>query len=131
VSDYSSFAVPKPVKRVKAQKRRKPLGARADRVDDSLRVEVLKRDGVCFLRTLYEDHVCFDKFDEQHASTDLDKLEVDHFWLDGAHMGDRAPSDLAHLVAMCHWANVIHKPTREERAAERDYSRRLYPDAHD
>jgi hypothetical protein len=92
---------------------------------------VLKRDGVCFLRRLYEDHVCFNKHSREHSPYDLDELTLDHFWLEGARTGDRAPSDMAHLVAMCHWGNVIHQPTREERAAEREYSRRLYPDAHD
>jgi hypothetical protein len=131
MSDYSTLAIPKPLKRPKKPHARKPARARADKVSGTLRLEVLRRDGVCFLRTLYDDHVCFGKDDRQHASTDLDKLELDHFWLDGARMGDRAPSDLAHLVAMCCWGNTRRNPPREVRMAEREYSRRLYPDAHD
>lgn len=131
MSDYSTFAVPKPTKRQKAPKPRKRTYTRPDPVDDTLRRAVLVRDRVCFLVSLDELHVCYGKDDRPHPSTDLSKLEVDHVWLDGAHMGDRAPSDLHHLVAMCCKGNTRVGPSREVREAERAYLRSLYPDAHD
>lgn len=118
--NFASFAIPKPLRRHKPH-------TRPDRVDESLRLAVLQRDGCCFLRLLHgaEGHQCADQWGEEHSSYDLSKLTVDHVHMDGAHMGDRAPSDLQHLVAMCaHWN--IAGPSANERAAERVYLRSLY-----
>lgn len=75
---------------------------------------------MCFLARLSTTHVCHDQWGRWHASTDLDKLTVDHVHDDGGMMGKRAPSDPQHLVAMCAIGNV-GGPSRGVRQAERAY----------
>jgi hypothetical protein len=93
-----------------------------------VRAAVLRRDGQCFLAGREPGHQCFDGFDNPHAPTEWWKLDLDHFWHDGAHMGDRAPSDPEHMVAMCARGNRKGPDTkrsgwtwRDVRQAERDY----------
>src|SRR5437660_1296674 len=103
-------------------------GGRASRVSSvtpELHAAVLRRDGSCFLARLSPLHVCHDQWGGTHDSGDLDKLTVDHVHMDGAHMGKRAPSDLQHLVAMCHEMN-IQGPSKAVREAERAYLNDLY-----
>lgn len=58
--------------------------------------------------------------------------QVDHVWLVPPGVkGKRAPSDLAHLVAMCSYHNVDHPPSSGVRTAERAYLLGLYPEATD
>ena len=135
--------------------RRKPRPA-AEQVTPDLHRLIVWRDSMCFGILAYNEqmlreggwsrkavpwmpdglaridyHPCRDRFGNEHAATDLSRLEVDHFWLTpGGTKGDRAPSDPAHLVAMCGWLNN-RPPPAVIREAERAYSRWLYPDATD
>ncbi|MDE2105091.1 MAG: hypothetical protein KGL39_48075 [Patescibacteria group bacterium] len=86
---------------------------------------VVERDKGCFLAALDHEHVCRNKWGEQHAPTDLLQLTVDHVHeTPGGMKGKRAPSDTAHLVAMC-WAGNVGCPSREVRQAEREYLRKV------
>lgn len=108
------LAIPKPLRRHKPR-------IRPDRVDESLRQAVFKRDGGCFLRLIYGGaHTCRDAYGHEHSSFDLSKMTVDHVHLDGAHMGDRAPSDIHHCVTMCAAENIAG-PSRRIRNLERRY----------
>lgn len=98
---------------------------RDDAVTPLLRHQVFARDKVCILRKMDPRHQCKDAWGFPHAAGDVSRLTLDHVHLDGGHMGQRAPSDLRHLVAMCAYSN-IQGPSREEREFERQYLRRLY-----
>lgn len=101
---------------------------RRDTVTPDLHEAVLRRDRVCFLHRLDANHVCRDRWGTAHRHDDAYRLTVDHVHLiAGGVKGKRAPSDLAHLVAMC-WAGNVGAPSREVRQAERAYLRGLYPD---
>lgn len=91
-----------------------------DRVTPELHRHVVERDKACFLWTLDHDHQCR-RLGIPHSPFALDLLSVDHFWLDGGHTGDRAPSDGRHLVAMCLDGNTGN-PSHKVRQAERDYT---------
>lgn len=105
-----------------------------DRVSPALHAAVVRRDGMCFgilARLLYPEmaiswHQCADRFGNQHGAASLEYLTVDHFHLHaGGTKGDRAPSDPAHLVAMCGMLNG-RGPSATLREAERRYSNALY-----
>ena len=93
------------------------------RVTPDLRRQVLQRDGQCVLAILEPGHLCRDTWGRHHASTALDLLSLEHV-KDQPRMGRRAPSDPAHLVAMCHWSNV-NVPSKDQRTAIREYLRRV------
>ena len=92
-------------------------------MNQGVRDYVLRRDRCCFLYRLDDTHVCYDQWGNVHKPNNLSLLTVDHV-KDGLMMGLRAPSDAAHLVAMCHRGNVA-VPSREVRAAEREYLRKV------
>lgn len=105
----------------------KPRSAHADPVTPEVRRSVLERDVVCFLYRLDPDHVCRDQWGTPHAPDAYWRLQVDHVKAH-ARLGRRAPSDLAHLVAMCAAAN-IGVPSKAVREAERGYLAAFYPEA--
>jgi hypothetical protein len=87
-----------------------------------LRAEVLRRDGSCILSRIEPGHVCSDVWGNEHRADDLDRLTCEHVHTEGSMMGRKAPDDLAHLVAMCGFANVA-VPSRVIRDQIRDYLR--------
>ena len=88
-----------------------------------LRRAVLERDKYCILLRLDPDHRCRDRWGEYHDPRNLDKLTIEHVKLEPM-MGKKAPTDLAHLVAMCAYANVA-VPSRVTRDAIRQYLREV------
>lgn len=92
---------------------------RRDPVTPTVREEVLRRDGRCFLFRLDTSHVCRDTWGTPHSPFDLSLLTVDHV-KDEPRMGRRATSDPQHLVAMCYGGNV-GVPSKTVRQAEREY----------
>lgn len=94
-----------------------------DRVTSELHAAVLVRDRACFLSKMDAGHSCRDQWGNPHAPTDLAMLTLDHV-KDAPRMGKRAPSDLAHLVAMC-WAGNVGVPSKAVREAERAYLARV------
>ena len=91
------------------------------RVTPILRRVVLLRDGMCTLARIDADHQCRDQWGNPHAIDDLDKLTLEHV-KSASMMGRRAPSDAAHLVALCAAANIA-VPSRVQRNAMREYLR--------
>lgn len=101
--------------------------AHSDPVTTETRAAVMVRDRRCFVTRVDPDHVCRDQWGYPHPSDDLGRLTLDHVHEHaGGTKGKRAPSDLRHLVLMCHGANV-GVPSRAIRQAERAYLRELYP----
>lgn len=90
-------------------------------MDRELREAVLRRDQCCILLRLDPQHRCRTVWGEYHDPRDLDKLTIEHVKTEPM-MGKRAPDDLAHLVALCGYANVA-VPSRPTRDAMRDYLR--------
>lgn len=78
-----------------------------DRVTPELWQAVMERDKGCVLARLDPSHRCSGYMTVEHVKSDL-------------RMGKRAPSDLAHLVAMCYGGNV-GVPSKTQRAALREY----------
>lgn len=109
-----------------------PIRVKAPRQDEAvspgLHRAVLERDRFCFLFLLDPHHVCYTRFGNRHEPDDKLRLTVDHFWLTGARLGRRAPSDLEHLVALCAIENN-RPPSHKTREAERDYVEGMYPGA--
>lgn len=107
--------------RVAPRLRRHP---KADPVTPAVRSTVLQRDGECVLFKRDRSHVCRDAFGRPHAPFALSLLSLEHVH-DGYGMtGKRAPSDPAHLVAMCHAANVA-VPSKDVREWCREYLARV------
>lgn len=94
---------------------------RVGSVSAELREFILTRDQRCFLAKLYDDHVCHDVWGTEHASSDLERLTLEHV-KDESMMGKRAPSDPSHLIALCGYANFM-VPSKAERTAMRGYLR--------
>jgi hypothetical protein len=88
-----------------------------------LRDAVLLRDGCCILLRLDPDHRCRDRWGEYHDPRDLSKLTIEHVKTEPM-MGRKAPTDLAHLVALCGYANVA-VPSRAMRDGMRQYLREV------
>lgn len=80
---------------------------------------VLKRDGGCLMAKIEQGHVCRDRWGVPHAPDRLELLSLEHV-KDDSMMGRRAPSDMSHLVALCHGANV-GVPSKEQRDSFRSY----------
>lgn len=99
----------------------RPRRAKADPVTAEVRWAVMHRDHECFLHRLDPDHVCRDRWGNVHPPTATRSLTVEHV-KDDLRMGVRAPSNIGHLVAMCHAGNV-GVPSRETREAMRAYLR--------
>lgn len=93
----------------------------ADPVTAQVRWAVMHRDGACLMSRLDRLHVCHDQWGNEHPASAIHRLTVEHVKSD-LRMGVRAPSDLGHLVAMCHAANV-GVPTKVDREQIRDYLR--------
>jgi hypothetical protein len=98
--------------------RRKP-----DPVTASVRWAVMHRDKRCVLSIYDPAHVCRDRWGAEHPPTNTRRLSIEHV-KDELRMGVRAPSDLGHLVALCHGANVA-VPSKDQRAWIREYLRSL------
>ena len=90
-----------------------------DPVTPAVRSTVLRRDGECLEYKRNPAHVCRDRWGASHAAWALDLLTLEHV-KDQPRMGVRAPSDPAHLVALCFAANV-GVPSKEARAFFREY----------
>lgn len=101
--------------------RRSPLiyKVRADKVTPELHAAILRRDRECVLAKIEPEHLCRDSWGHPHAAGDLARLTVEHV-KDQPRMGKRAPSDLAHCLALCAAANVA-APSKSQRAAFRAY----------
>ncbi len=97
---------------------------RVGAVTPELREFILRRDKRCILAKLDPDHVCMDIWRNVHASDDLDRLTLEHVRTGGGMMGRRAPSDAAHLVALCGYAN-FSVPSKAQREAFREYLRAI------
>ncbi len=93
-----------------------------------LRWAVFIRDGGCVLAKLEPGHECRDVWGQKHAPNDTDRLTLEHVKTDLA-MGQRAPSDLEHLVALCGLAN-FEVPSKAQRALFREYLRTVNADPH-
>jgi hypothetical protein len=72
---------------------------------------------------LDNNHVCRDRWGLPHAHDVLHMLTMEHV-KDQPRMGRRAPSDAAHLVAMC-WGGNVGVPSKEQRQAIRAYLREV------
>lgn len=92
-----------------------------DPVTPEVREAVLRRDGRCFLARTDPGHLCRDVWGYAHRSDDLSRLTLEHV-KDEPRMGVRAPSDVAHLVALCGAVN-IGVPSKVLRGAMREYLR--------
>lgn len=102
---------------------------RKDGVSPELRAQVFERDRICFMARIHpRTHTCHTLYGEAHHSDDRYRLELDHFWLTGAHLGKRAPSDLEHLTALCGKENN-RPPSHNTRESQREYIEALYPGA--
>lgn len=99
--------------------KRTPMKRSRDPVTPELRRFVLERDRECVLVKRDAFHQCHDQWGTWHAPHDLNRLSVEHVKSE-LRMGVRAPSDPAHLVALCHGANVA-VPSKDERAWMREY----------
>lgn len=95
-----------------------------DAVTPEVRAEVFARDQRCVLSIMDAAHVCYNAWGERHDSGDLDRLTLEHV-KDKLRMGKRAPSDPAHLVALCGYRNAIRPPTKVERSWMREYLMRF------
>lgn len=93
--------------------------ARRDRVTPELRDAVIARDGRCVLFDIEPGHVCRDRWGQVHMPTATHLLTLEHVKSE-LRMGLRAPSDMGHLVAMCHAGNV-GVPSKANREAMREY----------
>jgi hypothetical protein len=94
-----------------------------DRVTPELHEAVLFRDRQCLLSAIEPDHVCRDRWGNMHEPWAWLHLTVEHV-KDQPRMGKRAPSDMAHLVALCYAANV-GVPSKSQREAFRAYLREV------
>ena len=95
------------------------------RIDPAIRREVMLRDKACFLSKVEPRHVCRDVWGVAHAPDLIDALTLEHVHRDGSMMGKRAPSDAAHLLALCGMANFM-VPNRSQRDSMRAHLRALY-----
>jgi hypothetical protein len=75
------------------------------RVTGDLHDAILARDGMCVAARLDRSHRCRDEWGERHEPDALSKLTVEHV-KDEPMMGKRAPSDEAHMLALCFAANA-------------------------
>jgi hypothetical protein len=100
---------------------------RKDGVTPEMREYILKRDGMCFVFYVQRGaHVCRNQAGVPHSPFALGEMTIDHFWhIPGGVKGKRAPSGPSNLTAMCYWANVVTKPSREIRQAQREYTDRV------
>jgi hypothetical protein len=94
-------------------------------VTPAIHAAVLFRDRGCILAKMDPEHACRDQWGNPHAPTDLGALTLEHV-KDDLRMGKRAPSDPAHMVALC-WAANLRPPTKEQRAGFRAYLREVAP----
>ena len=94
---------------------------RADPVTPEMAERVFDRDRQCVLAKLDKTHGCRDQWGTPHPSWDRGYLTVEHVKSE-LRMGKRAPSDLAHLIALCGSAN-LRPPTKAQRAMFREYLR--------
>jgi len=89
-------------------------------VTPELRETVLRRDGRCVLSRFDAAHECRDMWGREHEADDLDRLTIEHVKTH-LRLGRRAPSDVAHCVALCGYRNVVRPPTKVERTWMRGY----------
>ena len=102
----------------------RPRGKRYDPVTPEVRLEVMRRDGECVLKKRDLFHQCRDQWGAWHDSRDVNRLSLEHV-KDELRAGVRAPSDVRHLVALCHTAN-LKPPSKAEREFMREYLAGIY-----
>lgn len=93
-----------------------------DLVTPELYRAVMLRDKGCILAKITAGHACRDRWGYPHAPTDLAKLTIEHVHDGYGLMGKRAPSDMAHCLALCAGAN-IGVPSKAQRTMFRAYLR--------
>lgn len=74
---------------------------RSDPVTSELHAAVLTRDRECVQAKLDPRHACLDIWGNPHASTNLERLSLDHVQEGYGRMGKRAPSTMGTLVSLC------------------------------
>jgi hypothetical protein len=92
----------------------------SDRVTQDVAETVKLRDGQCVLARLDPMHHCRDQWGEPHSPYDLGRCTLEHVKTE-LRMGKRAPSDPAHLVTLCGYANIMRVPTKAQREMFRAY----------
>lgn len=92
---------------------------RRDPVTPDVAEYVKRRDGACVLSFLETMHRCRDQWGDYIASHDLGAMTLEHVKSE-LRMGKRAPSDPAHLVTLCGYANV-NVPSKAQRELMRRY----------
>ena len=100
---------------------------RKDPVTADVRREVLARDRMCIAYRMDNEHRCRDQWGDAHSPFDVERLTLEHV-KEHLTLGRRAPSDPAHLVALCGGTNV-GVPSKAMREAFRQYLATLYPAA--
>lgn len=101
-----------------------------DAVSPDLHRKVVQRDG-CLMARYDRGHQCRDKWGNPHGPWDLDRLTVEHVWMDSeklpghfaAAKGSRAPSTEFTLVGLCGFVNggSTSTPTASFRAFAREW----------
>ena len=97
---------PKPLRRVRRKGHKDPVSA--DTVS-----AVLVRDRGCVAAQIDPDHECRSALGYPHRWDDLAQMTMEHV-KDQPRLGVRAPSDIGHLIALYHAANLYWGPTHRE-----------------
>jgi hypothetical protein len=93
--------------------------SRRDPVTPDVAEYVKLRDGACVLSLMETMHRCRNQWGDPIAAFDLGAMTLEHVKSE-LRMGKRAPSDPAHLVTLCGYANV-NVPTKAQRELMRRY----------
>lgn len=91
-----------------------------DPVTPDLRALVLARDGGCVAAILDPGHLCRDRWGWPHLPARVELMTLDHVQEAYGRMGQRAPSDPAHLVTLC-WSAHLGGWATSNRPALRAY----------
>lgn len=101
-------------------------GPQRDPVTHVVHDAVLRRDKECVAAKLGFLHVCRDRWGVPHAPYALPVLTVEHVHEGYGMAGERAKSDVAHLVTLCAGLN-LRPPSRDMRTAFRAYLAEVNP----
>jgi hypothetical protein len=103
---------------------------RSDAVTPDLHRKIVQRDG-CLMARFDRSHQCRDRWGNPHGPWDLDKLTVEHVWMDSeklpghfyAAKGKKAPNSEFTLVGLCGALNggSTQTPTAAFRVYAREY----------
>lgn len=95
-----------------------------DKVTPAMHAAILARDKECVQHKLDPTHICRDRNGYPHSPDKLALLTLDHVH-DMATMGKRAPSDRAHLVALCFGSHITSGWATSHRPDLRRYIRQV------